>query len=220
MQFSQTSLGCFACRFPTLVSALALVTAATALLAGTTGCAIHYGNQKRGVETVWGVGRVTWESEQLTNGWTTVSSGTRLPGIVLGVGPDFLGIALGYQVRERLVLAPPMDPAEWRASVNGREIDPTTGHRWAVGRIALRTSVLSPVAVVSGRAGAGVGLGLENGRPAAAVGWQSRQLTTVHGMDAFIELTMPMCPWPHFDYPSSEVIVIAATNLTLRGNAP
>lgn len=185
-----------------------------------SGCAVHYGNTRSGIERAWGVGSVTWRVAPATNGWAAVSSGTRLPGLVIGVGPDFLGVALGYQVRERLQVASSADLGETRAHINGRELAATAGAKWGFGQLTLRTPADSKIAVVSGRAGAGVGLGLEGGRPAAAVGWQSRQLTTVSGNDVLVELTTPACTWPHFDFLATDVVVMAATNLTLRSIEP
>ncbi len=200
------------------MSLLVILTCGLALCA--SGCAVHYGNARSGTERAWGVGRVTWRVAQSTNGWTSVSSGTRLPGLVLGVGPDFFGVAFGYQVRERLQIASAAELGETRARINGHELAATAGHQWGIGQFTLRTPVDSKIAVVSGRAGAGIGLGLENGRPSAAVGWQTRQLTTVSGTDVFVEMTTPACDWPHFDFPATEVVVLTATNLTLRSIEP
>jgi hypothetical protein len=143
-----------------------------------------------------------------------------LPGLVLGVGPDFLGVALGYNVRERLQVVAAADLEQTQASINGRELADTAVRRWGIGRLSLRTPATANVVTVSGRAGAGIGLGLESGRPAAAIGWQSRQLTTIGGADVFVELTTPEGPWPHFDFPATHVAFVAATNLTLRSFEP
>ena len=200
------------------VSRLLILTWGLVLFA--SGCAVHYGNTRSGTERAWGVGRATWRVAESTNGWASVSSGTRLPGLVLGVGPDFFGVAFGYQVRERLQIASAAELGETRASINGRALPGTAGQHWGIGQFALRTPVDSKIAVVSGRAGAGIGLGLENGRPSAAVGWQSRQLTTVRGTDVFVEMTTPACDWPHFDFPATEVVVMTATNLNSRSIEP
>lgn len=190
------------------------------LMGALTGCALHYGNERSGLERAWGLSRVTWEVERMTNGWATVSSGTRLPGLVLGVGPDFFGVAFGYAVRERLQIVSDEDLGETFARTNGRVLAANAGHHWGFGQLILRTPTTARIGVVSGRAGAGIGLGLESGRPAAAVGLQSRQLTTIRGTDVFLELTGPMCAWPHFDFPSTQVAVMAATNLTPRSKTP
>ena len=109
------------------------------LMGALTGCALHYGNERSGLERAWGLSRVTWEVERMTNGWATVSSGTRLPGLVLGLGPDFFGVAFGYAVRERLQIVSDEDLGETFARINGHELAANAGHRWGFGQLILRT---------------------------------------------------------------------------------
>lgn len=177
-----------------------------------SGCAVHYGNSARGIDRAWGLGEVTWELRAVTNDVVAVSSGFRLSGIVVGVGPDFFGLTLGYQARERLQVLPAVGRTNCSASVNGVAFASAPDRRWALGRMALRTPPQSAVAVISGRAAAGVGLGLERGRPTVGAGWQATQLTEVAGDDVRLEFTLPAGPWPHQDFPSTQVGVALATN--------
>jgi len=195
-----------------------LTTGCIALLLG--GCSVHYGNARNGVENAWGIGRVTWRIQPLTNGWASISSGTRLPGLVLGCGPDFFGFSLGYQVRERLQVVPAAGAEAVGARINGGDLAADAGHRWGIGQFTLRTPASSNIAVTSGTAGAGIGVALENGHPWATAGWQSQQLTTVADRDVFVELTGGAPGWPYFDFPSTLVAVGAPTNQTERSIAP
>jgi len=207
-------------RRPALSVRLASTTALAGLLFGSAGCAVHYGHVKHGVETAWGVGRVTWRVDRLTNGWATVSSGTRLPGLVLGVGPDFFGISLGYHIREHLRLVPVTEPDPPRARINGRELADDAGGRWGVGRLKLETPDATPAVILTGSAGAGLGLGLVRGRPELGLGWQSRQLSTVHDLDIWVELTGPARPWPYFDFPATRLAVVTPTNFVQAQGPP
>lgn len=170
-----------------------------------SGCAVHYGDTAKGIQHAWGIGRTTWETRMLANELTAISSGFRLPGLVVGIGPDFVGINLGYHVRERLQIIPEEETADCGATLNGHALARDEGHRWGLGHFRTRTPNDSGIAVVQGRAEAGLTLATERGLPLAAAGWQSQMITSVTGRDVFVELQSTTRTWPYFDFPKAEV---------------
>ena len=183
------------------------------VLTFATGCTVHFGNRQRGIEHAWGVGRVTWEVEPISGDCKAISSGFRLPGLVLGIGPDFFGVNLGYQVRERIQVLTNAAAETASAWINGHELATDTGSRWGWGHLRLQTPTTRHLGLVTGKAAAGLGLALEGGLPSAAVGWDSRQRTEVGGDDILLELAGGSTSWPHFDFPSTQVAVTTTTNL-------
>lgn len=176
-----------------------------AIAACLPGCSVRYANSARGIQHVWGIGRTTWETEELANDLVAVSSGFRLPGLVLGVGPDFVGVTLGYHIRERMQIVPGEELADGGAFLNGHPLAPNRKARWGIGHFRTRTPHKSGIAVIRGEAAAGLTLAAENGRPEAGAGWQSVQATSITGEDVFLELQSTNHAWPYFNFPETDV---------------
>lgn len=186
----------------------------------TSGCAIHYGNARTGSESAWGIGRVTWNVKPTTNGWSLVSSGLRLPGVILGVGPDFFGLSLGYEIRERLQVIPTANTNAVSAMINGHRLPQNTVHRWSIGHVSIQLKPTDSIAVVTGKAVAGLAIATENSRPSFTLGANTKQLTAISGQDEWIEFSGGTNAWPYFDFPSLNAIVKSVTNETARTIAP
>ncbi|MCP5520439.1 MAG: hypothetical protein H7A46_02675 [Verrucomicrobiales bacterium] len=169
------------------------------------GCSVHYGNSAKGIQHVWGVGRTTWNATPLTNDLVAVSSGFRLPGLVFGIGPDFIGINLGYHIRERLQIVPQTALADRGGFLNGHPLPPETPTRWGLGYFHTKAPRDPGIAVFAGRAAAGLTLAAEDGFPVAAAGWHSRLTTLICGRDVFVELLSTNRAWPAFNFPEAGV---------------
>lgn len=186
----------------------------------TSGCAIHYGKARTGSESAWGIGRVTWNVKPTTNGWSLVSSGLRLPGVVLGVGPDFFGVSLGYHIHECLQVMPSSETNFLSAAINGHDLPVDLGHRWGIGHFRIETQPGNSIAVVTGSAVAGLSIATENSRPSFTLGGNTKQLTAISGQDEWIEFSGGTNAWPYFDFPSLHATVKSVTNETARTIAP
>jgi hypothetical protein len=186
-------------------SVLARFSGLCALPAVLAACSVHYADSAKGVQHVWGIGRTTWETKTLTNNLVAVSSGFRLPGLVLGVGPDFLGVSLGYHIRERMQIVSPEQEPDRAASLNGHPLKPETSHRWGIGWFQTHTPRDAGIAFIRGQAEAGLALAVERGSPVAAAGWQTRQTTVIRGDDVLVEWQSRSSAWPYFDFPEAGV---------------
>lgn len=173
------------------------------------GCAVYSSNRKSGSESLWGVGRVTWHVVEQTNGCATVSSGVRLPGIVLGISPEFFGISLGYTVRERLSVSHGDSPIG--ARINGESLPADTRKRWGIGHITLNTPRGRRSSLVTGNASAGLNACVDVGRPRLTAGMHSSQIAEVKDDNAFTLEGGPF-RWPYFDYTASEISISQFTN--------
>jgi hypothetical protein len=165
----------------------------------SSGCAVHYGHARAGVEHLWGLGRLSWRSELLTNGWRVVGGGIRVPGVLIGVGPDFIGVSLGYTVRERITVVPTLDGVRASAKINGGEQWPDSSAVWGLGHLNLNIPAETRLAAMSGRAAAGLGASFESGRPTLSVGVRSHQMTIVMEADCHARLEDASPGWPYFD---------------------
>lgn len=187
-----------------IAAALAVLTCA--------GCAIQYSSASRGVEKVWGLSQVAWRVESLTNGWATVRSGTSVPGLVLGVGPDFFGLSLGLARRERLLVVPAAEADAAEARLNGAVLESSTHRHWSLGATHFRTPGTARMAVVTGQAVAGLRASLESARPSLAVGLEARQSTAMTATNACVDLEQAAARWPAFDLTRATVRVETTTN--------
>jgi hypothetical protein len=209
-------------KFPFYCTVMRLRILATVLVIGgsSAGCSVHYGNSRHGIEHVWGVGQVTWTSKAVDSDIMAISSGFRIPGLVWGFGPDFLGVSLGYRVHERLQIVTNMENPTWTASRNGVFLIQEVAPRWRWGHFRIGFPSNEAVAQVSGKASAGLELGFRSGLPIAAVGADSQLATTIAGDHLLFEFEQSATAWPYFNFPSSQVAVVTATHLSTTTNSP
>lgn len=81
------------------------------VLAGLTGCAVHYYDPKTGTEHLWGFGHLKMravprqsEHPPFTNAPIAYVTGVRTLGLNLGAGQEFAGLAAGWDSRSRVVI--------------------------------------------------------------------------------------------------------------------
>lgn len=171
-----------------------------AVLGLLNGCAIHYYDQANGTEHLWGLGRVSWNKHPETNDWVTVRTGLVSPGLVIGVGPSFTGIALGNTARESMRVASVTEAAEMRATINGVEISSATRGRWNLGHISLSAPAGCKRVLVTGKALAGIKMALEEGRPSLTGGLSTQQKTEMEDQNAMFTMEQATTPWPHLQF--------------------
>lgn len=135
------------------------------LLVVSNGCALHYASSKSGNETVFGLGRVAWQVTDLTNGFTSVTSGTRIPGFVIGVGSDFSGVSFGYEIRKNLFVSETKFAPAYQATLNAKPVSGNLRKSWKFGKVSFRTPGARHSRFMTGRAIAGGSLSVRNGRP-------------------------------------------------------
>lgn len=174
---------------------------------------MHYGNVHNGVERTVGLSRVTWRVTEMTNGYATISSGIRIPGLALGVGPDFVGVSFGYTIRERMIIVPTKLLNLATATSNGMAVPDDVGNRWSVGFVRIATPPRSETVVVTGQAVAGLNISLDAGKPILTTGLRSAQFTTVPlDSDIHVEITDCADAWPQFDFTQLKTRFLTITN--------
>lgn len=188
------------------------------ILAGASGCAVHYSNPQTGAEHLWGLGqlRLEQESPATNSNWAAVTSGYRVPGLCLSVGRDHFGFTLGYLDRQRLAVVSTNQIAELHTPTNSvawlssREVN----SRWAFGHLRMR-GVGSPHrhwAIVTGKALVGLGAGVGGGETSLGVAVDSRQLAVVQDENIHLEFDQDAPRWPGFDLFAAQVQASSLNN--------
>jgi hypothetical protein len=69
-----------------------------------SGCAVHYYDAQTGTEHVWGLGHMRMKAAPVTDGVSSVVSGTSVTGLGVGVGREDYYLTAGWDYRRRIVL--------------------------------------------------------------------------------------------------------------------
>lgn len=200
-------------RFP-LVGWAVLV----CLVCSTSGCAIHYRNAKTGSEHLWGLGQMRMEtnSGSPATQWASVTTGTRVPGLCLSVGPDHFGLSLGYRERQQMNLVSPEQVSQLEIPQRAWPkvtCSPING-RWTLGHARMRGpgSPRRHWTIVTGRACAGLGLAAGGGETGLQLGLASGRTAALQNTNVQVELDQKPSRWPGFDLFATEVRVAAEAN--------
>ena len=178
----------------------ALLALMALLVIGNTGCGIHYYDAKAGRDHLFGLGQLSMSENELANDQMSVASRSRIAGLKFDLGRKGFGVTLGYDVRQRIEIAPAggivvrkPGPA-WPFSI-------PLGSGWTFGhtQMTASTGTHRPTAVLSGSGVAG--LGLDAGRRRGlALGFSSEIETTVWSENTFLETrSRNRVPWPYLD---------------------
>jgi hypothetical protein len=182
-------------------------------LVATTGCAVHYRSARSGAEHLWGLGTMTWKVDASTNGHQVVTSGVRLPGLAVGVGTDFWGLSLGYTVRERMaVVGPEENPRLQAPEILGPAFHKDSTGVFGFGHLHLTGPTGHHLAVVTGRAIAGLQFAMDDAGPALHVGTARTQITELSATNLFVAIDQDSDTWPYFDFANSRVEIDDGSN--------
>lgn len=206
-----TTLGGWGARPRVVVFAVAL------LLVGCSGCALRYANPATGAEHLWGFGqlRMCVESQNPNANWAVVTTGCRVPGLCVSVGRDHFGLNLGYFNRQQLSvvsndeIAMLQPPTNSLAGLWAREAN----SRWVFGWLRMQSVGASHrrLAVVTGRALAGLRMGAGSGDTSIGMFLDSRQMLRIHDEDVHLKFDQTARRWPGFDLFETRVVARRVT---------
>ena len=193
------------------------------IMPALSGCAVHYSDHRKGVEHLWGLGRLGLTIEPVGNHLVLVTSGSRIPGLCIGIGRDHIGASLGYIIRERLVVM------ETNAVMNSPGIDRSqafilesgAGRFWGFGHLRLNSipSATRRQAIITGKALGGVGVHAGGGDTSLSAGLDGRQRLAFTEESAQLEFEQNAPRWPGFDLFTARVKepALSQTNLNHKG---
>jgi len=169
------------------------------ILASTPGCALHYCNRGSGQEHIWGIGQLRLEAKDLGLGYSSLTAGSKIPGLAFGIGADHIGVTVGFLIAQRLTIAKTSLLTEIKQP-SGWLLISTRNGAWGIGHVQMH-SLASPCeheTVITGNAIAG--LKINAGYPASLfhLGLDTRQLTTL-GEELQLTVTSIDLNWPYFD---------------------
>lgn len=174
------------------------------IMPALSGCAIHYTDHQKGVEHLWGLGQLGLTVEPISNNLVRVTSGSRVPGVCIGIGHDHIGLSLGYIIRERLVVVETNTVTEPlrldRSHAISRRNDADSV--WGLGHLRL-TSIPSTTrhqAIITGKALAGLAAHVGGGDTSLSVGLDGRQRLAMVGQNIGLEFDQDATRWPGFDF--------------------
>jgi hypothetical protein len=181
------------------------ITLLAILAVAQTGCAVHYENRRTGVEHLWGLGQLRVAVEPVGNNFAQVTTGCRIPGLAIEVGPQQFGFSFGYTKAERLILVPEEQVAAVRTEEQGLGNTNSILHLGHA-RIKSVPATARHGAVVTGRAV--TGLGARAGRANEMdIGWNSRHQTQVIDPDIAFSIDQDSARGAGFDLFSADVHV-------------
>jgi hypothetical protein len=168
-----------------------------------TGCAVHYGDSRSGVEHLWGFGQLRLESQPTGGGLAAVTTGVRVPGLCVEVGRDHFGFTFGYLDRQRLAVVDTNAAAGRKHPVASPRFCSigSTNALWALGHLQMRT-VPAPThhyAIVTGKALAGLGASLGNQDNSLGLVLDGRQQAVVLDENILLDFDQDAPRWPGFD---------------------
>jgi hypothetical protein len=178
------------------------------------GCAIRYSDPHTGAEHLWGFGQLRLQTERSGGQFTTVTTGSRVPGLCLDVGRNHFGVSLGYASRQRLQVVETNSIAGFLYPSNSAAIRLSHDRSapWAVGHLRLCGAGESArhCAIVTGRALAGLGAGLGGGDTSVGLGTHSRQVVMVTDGNVSLDLDQDAPRWPGFNLFATKVNAFVA----------
>jgi hypothetical protein len=170
------------------------------------GCAVHYYDKQSGTEHLWGLGRVAWNKRVETNGWVSIRTGLVSPGLSIGTGPTFAGVALGGISHESVRVVTETEASKMQARANGAELTEATAGRWVLGHILMSAPSETKRVLVTAKALAGLKLAFDEGRPVMACGLAASQVTELFDPNAWLIIEQRSAGWPHFMFHDAGIV--------------
>jgi len=190
-----------------------------ALCIPATGCAVYYGGSSAGATRVAGLTRYAWHVDARTNGAVAVASGVRIPGLAIGLSPNFFGLSFGYTICENLTVVTSGASTKAEAWVNGRAVESADSHRWSLGQLTFRTPAGARRVFAMGRAVAGIKASVDQSRPQITAGRHTAETIEIED-DMAIDFEGGPFQWPYFDFSNTHLNFPEKTSNLIPSTSP
>jgi hypothetical protein len=175
----------------------------------TTGCALHYNDNAKGTEHLWGFGQLRLQREPAGSNFVAIVTGVRAPGLVLEIGKDHFGLTLGYLERQRLELV----SEDTSVHLSFPSVSPRiasfgeTNAPWACGHLQMRTvpALTHHYAIMTGKSLVGLGANLGKQDNNFGIVMDGRQCAVLLDESIRLDLEQTSRRWPGFNLFTTDV---------------